>query len=29
MRNRKITLIGLGLVLGIGLSIILIKKVVD
>lgn len=29
MRNRKIALIGLGLVLGIGLSIILIKKVVD
>ncbi len=29
MRNRKVALIGLGLVLGIGLSIILIKKVVD
>ncbi len=25
MRNRKVTLIGLGLVLGIGLSVILIK----
>lgn len=25
MRNRKVALIGLGLVLGIGLSIILIK----
>lgn len=29
MRNRKIALIGLGLVLGTCLSIILIKKVVD
>lgn len=25
MRNRKVTLIGLGLVLGIGLSVIIIK----
>ena len=25
MRNRKVTLIGLGLVLGIGLSVILVK----
>lgn len=29
MRNRKVVLIGLGLVLGTCLSIILIKKVVD
>ena len=29
MRNKKIALIGLGLVLGTCLSIILIKKVVD
>lgn len=29
MRNRKVVLIGLGLVLGTCLSIILIKRVVD
>lgn len=29
MRNRKVMLIGLGFILGISLSIILIKKVVD
>ena len=29
MRNRKVTLIGLGFILGTCLSIILIKKVVD
>ena len=29
MRNKKVTLIGLGFILGTCLSIILIKKVVD